>query len=119
MNWKVVPSIPSPNISFISVPIQCTLLKIKLLHDAIEPFCLNGSIRTFKGDLLCKNHFYKVFEHSCVAAVCENNQPIMLKIHQLIFFIKPINHKQTVSPNKLFQILPLFTSLRGKSPAHL
>ncbi len=39
----------------------------------------------FKGDLLCKNHFYKVFEHSCVAAVCENNQPIMLKIHQLIF----------------------------------
>ncbi len=40
---------------------------------------------TFKGDLLCKNHFYKVFEHSCVAAVCENNQPIMLKIHQLIF----------------------------------
>ncbi len=39
----------------------------------------------FKGDLLCKNHFYKVFEHSCVAAVCENNQPIMLKIHPLIF----------------------------------
>ncbi len=38
-----------------------------------------------KGDLLCKNHFYKVFEHSCVAAVCENNQLIMLKIHQLIF----------------------------------
>ncbi len=28
---------------------------------------------------------YKVFEHSCVAAVCENNQPIMLKIHPLIF----------------------------------
>ncbi len=50
----------------------------------------------FKGDLLCKNHFYKVFEHSCVAAVCENNQPIMLKIHQLIFFIKPINHKQSL-----------------------
>ncbi len=48
-----------------------------------------------KGDLLCKNHFYKLFEHSCVAAVCENNQPIMLKIHQLIFFIKPINHKQS------------------------
>ncbi len=38
-----------------------------------------------KGDLLCKNHFYKVFEHSCVAAVCENNQPIMVKIHPLIF----------------------------------
>ncbi len=50
----------------------------------------------FKGDLLCKNHFYKLFEHSCVAAVCENNQPIMLKIQQLIFFIKPINHKQSL-----------------------
>ncbi len=23
---------------------------------------------------LRKNHFYKVFEHSCVATVCENNQ---------------------------------------------
>ncbi len=50
----------------------------------------------FKGDLLCKNHFYKLFEHSCVAAVCENNQPIMVKIHQLLFFIKPINHKQSL-----------------------
>ncbi len=39
----------------------------------------------FKGDLLCKNHFYKVFEHSCVAAVCEKIQPIMVKIHPLIF----------------------------------
>ncbi len=41
-----------------------------------------------KGTYYAKNHFYKVFEHSCVAAVCENNQPIMLKIHQLIFFYK-------------------------------
>ncbi len=23
--------------------------------------------KTLKGDLLCKNHFYKVFEHSCEA----------------------------------------------------
>ncbi len=37
-----------------------------------------------KRDLLCKNHFYKVFEHSCVAAVCENNQPV--KLHPLIFY---------------------------------
>ncbi len=42
-------------------------------------------ISDIKGDLLCKNHLYKVFEHSCVAAVCENNQPIMVKIHPLIF----------------------------------
>ncbi len=39
----------------------------------------------FKRDLLCKNHFYKVFEHSCVASVCENNQPVMVKFHPLIF----------------------------------
>ncbi len=38
-----------------------------------------------KVDLLCENHFYKVFEDSCVTAVCDNNQPIMLKIHPLIF----------------------------------
>ncbi len=38
-----------------------------------------------KGDLLCNNPFYKVFEHSCVAAVCENKQPVMVKIHPLIF----------------------------------
>ncbi len=37
--------------------------------------------------LLCKNHLYKVFEHSCVAAVCENNQPIMVKINRLVYFI--------------------------------
>ncbi len=56
-------------------------------------FCHDNSLRDWhgnvhdnvKGDLLYKNHFYKLFEHSCVAAVCENNQPIMLKIHQLIF----------------------------------
>ncbi len=70
-----------------------------------------------KGDLLYKNHFYKVFQHSCVAAVSENNQPIVLKIHQLIFY--KTNKSQTVFPNELFQILPLFTSPRGKNPAHM
>ncbi len=57
---------------------------------------LRCDMRDIKGDLLCKNHFYKVFEHSCVAAVCENNQPIMVKIHQLFFLIKSINHKQSL-----------------------
>ncbi len=31
--------------------------------------------------------FYKEFEHSCVASVCENNQPVMVKIHPLTFLI--------------------------------
>ncbi len=33
-----------------------------------------------KGTYYAKNNFYKVFEHSCVASVCENNQPVMVKI---------------------------------------
>ncbi len=45
--------------------------------------------KSFKGDLLCKNQFYVAFEHSCVAAVCENNQPIMVKIYPHIFFYNP------------------------------
>ncbi len=36
-------------------------------------------------NLLGKKHFYKVFEHSCVASVSENNQPIMVKINPLFF----------------------------------
>ncbi len=46
MNLKVVPTLPSPNISFISVPMTPTLLKVNLFHNAIEePFCVNGSIK--------------------------------------------------------------------------
>ncbi len=30
-------------------------------------------------------YFYKVFEHSCVASVCETNQPVMVKIYPQIF----------------------------------
>ncbi len=83
----------------------------------IKTLTANRNHFFFKGDLLCKNHFYKLFEHSCVAAVCENNQPIMLKIHQLIFLIKPINPEQSLQTS-CFRF-SLFTSPRGKSPAHL
>ncbi len=62
---------------------------VEFLRDITGRICQKQVSKTMhkllKGDLLCKNHFYKLFEHSCVAAVCENNQPIMLKIHQLIF----------------------------------
>ena len=40
----------------------------------------------FKGHLLCKIHFYMVFEHKCVLAVCE-------QIHPVVFFTISINHK--------------------------
>ncbi len=52
-----------------------------------------------------------MFERSCMAAVCEN-KPIMLK--NIVFY--KTNKSWTVSPNELFQILPLFTSPRGKVP---
>ncbi len=48
-----------------------------------------------KRDLLCKKHIYKVFEHSCVATVCENNQPLTVKIHPLIYYNQK-NHKQSL-----------------------
>ncbi len=34
--------------------------------------------------LLSKNHFLKVFD-CCVGAVSENNQPMKVKIHPLVF----------------------------------
>ncbi len=50
---------------------------------------------SFRQDLLCKNHFIKVFEHSCVAAMCENNMPIIVKsTHK--FFYNLQNHKQSL-----------------------
>ncbi len=61
-----------------------SVLKKKCKSHILSLTIFNFDILNLKGDLLCKNHFYKLFEHSCVAAVCENNQPIMVKIHQLI-----------------------------------
>ncbi len=31
-------------------------------------------------------HFYMVFEHKCVLAVCVHIHPIMIKIHPVFFF---------------------------------
>ncbi len=65
-------------------------------HFKLHSFFM-GSFEALKGDLLCKNHFYKAFEHSFMAAVCENNQPINVKNPPThFFFIKPINHEQSL-----------------------
>ncbi len=48
-----------------------------------------------------QNHFYKVFEHSCVAAVCENKQPCNGPPTHV--FNNP-NKSYKVSQNKRFQI---------------
>ncbi len=52
-----------------------------------------------KGTYYAKITFIRCL-NSCVAAVCENNQPIMVKIHPLIFFIIPINHKQSLEMSR-------------------
>ncbi len=67
---------------------------------------------------------YKVSVHSCVTAVCENNQPIMVKIHPHFFFIIPINHKQrlfvvaAMLEHELLKLRPLLKRGLG-APAHL
>ncbi len=40
----------------------------------------------FKGVIGYKTHFYMLFEHKCVLAVCVHNHPIMIKIHPVVFF---------------------------------
>lgn len=40
-----------------------------------------------KRDLLCKNYFYKGFEHSCVSAVCEYNEASNGKIYIILFLM--------------------------------
>ncbi len=55
--------------------------------------------KSLKGTYYAKITFIRCL-NSCVAAVCENNQPIILKIHQLVFLIKPINHKQSLQTSR-------------------
>jgi len=52
-----------------------------------------------KGHLLWKIHFYMVFEHKCVLAVCEQNHPRMIKIHPVAFFTILINHMHRLRTN--------------------
>ncbi len=33
-------------------------------------------------------HFYKLFEHKCVLALCVHNHPIMIKIHPVFLFFQ-------------------------------
>ncbi len=42
------------------------------------------NLKWLKGTYYAKITFIR-FEHSCVASVCENNPPVMVKIHPLIF----------------------------------
>ncbi len=44
----------------------------------------------FKGHLLCKIHFYMVFGHKCVLAVCEHIHTTMIKIYPLLIFESPL-----------------------------
>ncbi len=59
-----------------------------------------------------------VFEHSCVASVCENNQPVMVKIHPLIFFLskKIIN---SLSEWAVSDSPSVHITTGGEGPVHL
>ncbi len=64
---------------------------LKILH-----FHSNQII--FKGHLLCKIHFYMVFGHKCVLAVCEHDHPTMIKIHPFLIFQSPLNQVSLTRP---------------------
>ncbi len=44
----------------------------------------------FKGVIRREMHFYMLFEHKCVLAVCVHNHTIMIKIHPVFFFFNLI-----------------------------
>ncbi len=47
---------------------------------------------SFKEVIGLKIHFYMLFEHKCLLAVCVHNHPIMIKIHPVVFFLIFINN---------------------------
>ncbi len=102
----------------------CTLLCDVTLFPSHthNTLCTKLSIWTVNSKYLKGTYYAKITFirclNSCVAAVCRNNQPIMVETHPL-FFLQSKKMIKTVSQNELFQILPRFTSLTGKSPAHL
>ncbi len=52
----------------------------------------------FKGHLFSKIHFYMVFGHKCVLAVCEHNHPTIINIHPLLMFESPLNQVSLTRP---------------------
>lgn len=77
--------------------------------------CINiDTILRLKGPKEYKIHFYKVFEHSCVAAVCENNLPLIVKnpLTHFLEFPKIINSLST------WGVLD-YDEIVGECPAHL
>ncbi len=56
---------------------MCSKARMQLIGCQLWIMCNHTMVFTFidpgaalKGTYYAKNHFYKVFEHSCVAAVC-------------------------------------------------
>ncbi len=59
----------------------------------------------FKGDIRCKIHFYMVFEHKCVLAVCVHNHTIMIKNPPSAFFFKSPQIIRTFSEQAIHRFL--------------
>ncbi len=70
-----------------------------------------------KGVIGCKIHFYMLFEHKCVLAVCVHNHPIMIKIHPVFFglFFNPDKWKP-LSQIKLISDFWLCDVTRTQAP---
>ncbi len=45
-----------------------------------------------------KIHFYMVFGHKCVLAVCEHNHPKVIQMHPLLSFQSPVNQVSLTRP---------------------
>jgi len=57
-------------------------------------------LNVLKGHLLWKIHFYMVFEHKCVLAVCEQINHRMIKMNPVFFY--NLNKSYALSQNELF-----------------
>ncbi len=72
---------------------MCSKARMQLIGCQLWIMCNHTMVFTFidpgaalKGTYYAKNHFYKgVWTQLCGRSVCENNQPVMEKIHPLIF----------------------------------
>ncbi len=56
-------------------------------------------------------HFYMLFEHKCVLAVCVHNHPIMIKIHPVFFLY-------LLKSLPLSQIEPISDAVTQTGPSH-
>ncbi len=65
-----------------------------LLNVVVTPIndCTVCECNHIKGVIGCITHFYMLFEHKCVLAVCVHNHPIMIKNQAILSFLAVWHH---------------------------